>query len=313
MQIRPGQPPARALYAVSRHGALPAAVSEWDKYRWLKQQVVVGSVAAVVRALIDAARAQRPSVDSDPLIRYLKEDTAVHGEGLSVVGRSTATCTAVEAVFIDTGALIVLRNSAERELRVASEASSRMSRRHVASFMDAAGIGLPAALIGHSSGGRAAIAMAAAQPRRVSRMILIDSAGIKPRRGFAYYRKVAMAKVGKHAARLLGAPGRKLRDLLVGRAASADYAAASPRMRPTLVRLVNSDLRDLMPQVKALTLLIWGDRGTATPLDDARQMERLIPDAGLVVFEGAGHFNYLDQPARFAKIAQHFIGEGRGA
>jgi pimeloyl-ACP methyl ester carboxylesterase len=183
--------------------------------------------------------------------------------------------------------------------------------RFLARFMDAVGVRSPAALIGHSNGGRVAIAMAASEPQRVSRMILIDSAGIRPKRTFTYRRKVAMAKVGKHAARRLGAPGRKLRDLLVGRAASADYATASPQMRPTFVKLVNSDLRELMPQVKAPTLLIWGDGDTATPLADARLMERLIPDAGLVVFEGAGHFSYLDQPARFARIAQHFIGEGR--
>lgn len=186
-------------------------------------------------------------------------------------------------------------------------------RRFLARFMDAVGIDSPAALIGHSNGGRVAIALAAAEPARVSRMILVDSAGIKPKRGLAYYRKLAMAKFGKHAARLLGAPGARLRDALVGRAASADYAAASPRMRPTFVRLVSSDLRDLMPAVKAPTLLIWGEQDTATPLGDARAMERLIPDAGLVVFEGAGHFSYLDQPGRFATIARHFLGEGQAA
>ncbi len=184
-------------------------------------------------------------------------------------------------------------------------------RRFLAHFMDAVGVRGPAALIGHSNGGRVAIAMAASEPERVSQMILIDSAGIRPKRTFTYHRKVAMAKVGKHAARRLGAPGGKLRDLLVGRAASADYAAASPQMRPTFVKLVNSDLRELMPQVKAPTLLIWGDGDTATPLADAHLMERLIPDAGLVVLEGAGHFSYLDQPAKFARVAQHFIGEGR--
>jgi pimeloyl-ACP methyl ester carboxylesterase len=36
-------------------------------------------------------------------------------------------------------------------------------------------------------------------------------------------------------------------------------------------------------------------------------MERLIPDAGLVVFEGAGHFAYLDEPQRFCTIARHFL------
>jgi pimeloyl-ACP methyl ester carboxylesterase len=39
----------------------------------------------------------------------------------------------------------------------------------------------------------------------------------------------------------------------------------------------------------------------------AQEMERLIPDAGLVVLQGAGHYSYLDQPARFARIVSHFV------
>jgi pimeloyl-ACP methyl ester carboxylesterase len=38
-------------------------------------------------------------------------------------------------------------------------------------------------------------------------------------------------------------------------------------------------------------------------------MERLIPDAGLVLFEGAGHFAYLDEPARFCAIVRNFFGD----
>jgi pimeloyl-ACP methyl ester carboxylesterase len=180
-------------------------------------------------------------------------------------------------------------------------------------FIDVLRIERPLAVIGHSNGGRVAIAIASCRPEIVSRMILIDSAGIRPSRGFTYYRKVGMAKAGKHAARWLGPPGRRLRELLVGRAASADYAAASPQMRPTLVKLVNSDLREMLPRVATPTLLIWGEQDTATPLSDGELMERLIPDAGLVVFEGAGHYSYLEQPARFAKIARHFIGEAGAA
>lgn len=209
-------------------------------------------------------------------------------------------------------------------------------RRFLTSYLDAEGIER-AALVGHSNGGRVAIAMAAADtaaaagpgaeaprsgaeaagpgaeaPRpgaRVSRLLLLDSAGIRPKRTFTYHRKVAMAKVGKHAARRLGPPGQALRDVLVGRAASADYAAASETMRPTFVRLVNSDLRELLPSVRVPTLLIWGSEDEETPLADAQLMESLIPDAGLVVFEGAGHYPYLEQPARFGTIARHFLAE----
>ncbi len=174
-----------------------------------------------------------------------------------------------------------------------------------AAFLDAIGVE-HAHVIAHSNGGRIAIHLARHRPQRVDRLILVDSAGLRPRRGPTYYRKVGMAKVGKVAARLLGGAGRSLQRRLVARAASSDYANAGP-LRPTFVRLVNEDLRPLLPQIAASTLLIWGEHDTATPLRDGREMERLIPDAGLVVFPGAGHYCYLDQPERFARVARHFL------
>jgi pimeloyl-ACP methyl ester carboxylesterase len=179
----------------------------------------------------------------------------------------------------------------------------------VAAFMDALSIDSPT-IVGHSNGGRIAIRMASTEPRRAARLVLVDAAGIRPKRTLRWYRRVGMAKVGKYAARFLGAPGERLRELLVGRAASTDYAAAGP-MRPTLVRLVNADLRPHMPAIGVPTLLVWGSRDTDTPLSAAREMEKLIPDAGLVVLEGAGHYSYLDQPARFARIVSHFIAPPR--
>jgi len=175
----------------------------------------------------------------------------------------------------------------------------------VAAFMDALEIEAPT-IVGHSNGGRIAIRMAATEPARATRLVLVDSAGIRPKRTFRWYRRVALAKVGKYAARFLGSPGERLRARLVGKAASADYLDAG-EMRPTLVKLVNADLRPYMPAIAVPTLLIWGSEDTDTPVADAHEMERLIPDAGLVVLEGAGHFSYLDQPARFARIASHFV------
>ncbi|HEY5194933.1 MAG TPA: alpha/beta hydrolase [Solirubrobacteraceae bacterium] len=175
----------------------------------------------------------------------------------------------------------------------------------VAAFMDELAIERPA-IVGHSNGGRIAIRMAATEPGRAARLVLVDSAGIRPKRTVRYYRRVGMAKAGKYAARYLGKPGEQLRARIVGRVASADYAAAG-EMRPTLVRLVNSDLREHMPHISVPTLLVWGANDTDTPVADGRAMEKLIPDAGLVVLEDAGHYSYLDQPTRFARIVSHFI------
>ena len=164
-------------------------------------------------------------------------------------------------------------------------------------------------IIGHSHGGRIAIHLAARHPELVDRLVLVDSAGIRAPRTASWYRRVAMAKLAKHVLNRLGAPGRALGRRLVGRAASSDYAASASTMRPTFVRLVNTDLTALLPDIDASTLLVWGDQDTDTPLHDGETMARLIPDAGLVVFPGAGHFSYADQPQRFARVARHFLAE----
>ena len=164
-------------------------------------------------------------------------------------------------------------------------------------------------IVGHSHGGRIAIQFAAEHPQLVDKLVLVDAAGIRAPRGLSWYRRVAMAKLAKHVLNRLGPPGRALGRRLVGRAASEDYAASAETMRPTFVRLVNTDLTPLLPEIRASTLLIWGEDDADTPLTDGQTMERLIPDAGLVVFEGAGHFAYADQPQRFARVVGYFLGQ----
>jgi len=172
-------------------------------------------------------------------------------------------------------------------------------------LMDELGLERPS-IVGHSNGGRIAIHLATHHPERVDKLILVDAAGIRPKRGLRYYRRVGLAKTAKHAARLLGRPGRALQRRVIARTASSDYANAGP-LRPTFVKLVNEDLTPLLGQIRASTLLIWGDQDDATPLSDGQTMERLIPDAGLVVLKGAGHFSYIDQPQRFGRVAAHFL------
>jgi hypothetical protein len=56
------------------------------QYRWLKQQARQGgSIAAVVRDLIDAARSRRSSNAGDPLIRYLIDEPSAEGADDSTV------------------------------------------------------------------------------------------------------------------------------------------------------------------------------------------------------------------------------------
>jgi len=51
------------------------------QHRWLRQRAGrSGSIAAVVRELIDAERARRPDMAADPLLRYLVEETPGRGQ-----------------------------------------------------------------------------------------------------------------------------------------------------------------------------------------------------------------------------------------
>jgi pimeloyl-ACP methyl ester carboxylesterase len=173
-------------------------------------------------------------------------------------------------------------------------------------FLDELGVER-AHLVGHSHGGRVSIALAAGEARRVGRLLLIDSAGIPPKRGWRYRRRVAVAKVGRLIAKAGGAPGRRVQERMRARVASRDYLEASEAMRGTFRALIASDLTDRLPRVLASTLLVWGDQDDDTPVWMGRRMEELIPDAGLVVLEGAGHFSYADSPGQFRAVARRFL------
>ena len=73
------------------------------------------------------------------------------------------------------------------------------------------------------------------------------------------------------------------------------------------VPVVNEDLRHLLPCIQAPTLLVWGENDQDTPLADGQLMEKLIPDAGLVIFKGAGHYSYLEQSASFCRVVETFL------
>lgn len=162
-------------------------------------------------------------------------------------------------------------------------------------------------LVGHSFGGRVAILMASRTP--VSKVVLVDAAGIKPRRSLKYYYKVYTFKASKWLANLLLGKEKSAKrvEAMRARRGSSDYAQASARMRAIMSRVVNQDLTDRLHLIKAPTLLIWGENDTATPVADARKMARLIPDAGLVSFAGCGHYSFLDNPGQFRAVLSSFL------
>lgn len=163
------------------------------------------------------------------------------------------------------------------------------------------------ALVGHSFGGR--ISLLLSSRNNTGKVLLVDSAGIKPKRSFTYYRKVYTFKAMKHIVRFFFGKnrGEDILDRMRAKNGSSDYRNSTPRMRAIMSKCVNEDLRHVMPMIKAPVLLVWGEEDTATPLSDAKIMEELIPDAGLVTFPGCGHYSFLDNPFGFNAAVKSFF------
>ena len=178
-----------------------------------------------------------------------------------------------------------------------------------AKFIEQLGI-MPCDIIAHSFGGRVAILLASTMPQLVKKLVLVDSAGLRQKRTLRYYYKIYVYKICK---KLVKSPllNRVLRlDERQKGAGSSDYRVLSGVMRGTFVKVVNQDLQSYLSAIKAPTLLIWGSEDKDTPLWMGKKMEAEISDAGLVIFQNAGHFSYLDGFGRFCKILTSFLGSG---
>lgn len=169
-----------------------------------------------------------------------------------------------------------------------------------------------AILFGHSFGGRIILKLLAREdcPIACEKAILTGSAGIKPVPTRKARLRGKMYKAGKRV--LSFKPIRLLfpnaLENLRKRHGSADYLAASPLMRQTLVKAVNEDLAPLLPKIGAEVLLIWGENDDATPLSDGKRMEREMPNAALVTLENAGHYAFLEQQYTFLRIISSYLG-----
>ena len=168
-----------------------------------------------------------------------------------------------------------------------------------------------AVLIGHSYGGRMIIKLAARDniPFEIEKVVLIDSAGVMPKKSagqkFRVFRYKCLKKILNFKPVYM--MFSELIELWRSAQGSEDYRNASPVMKGCLVKAVNEDLTHLFEKNKFDTLLIWGDKDDATPLSDAKTMEKLMPSAGLAVIPGTGHFSFAENVHVFTGIMQAYF------
>jgi pimeloyl-ACP methyl ester carboxylesterase len=173
----------------------------------------------------------------------------------------------------------------------------------------------PYTVVGHSNGGRIGLYLASEEspPADLVRLALIGPSGIRRKRTIAFHVRRFAAVALKAPFALLPATARAfgldwLRHSLVWRLlGSSDYRNLEGVMRDTFVKTVNCYLEERLPRVGIPVLLYRGDRDDSISAEQITKMEALLPDAGLVIVEGAGHYAFLDRPDVVRASLRHFL------
>lgn len=160
-------------------------------------------------------------------------------------------------------------------------------------------------VIGHSNGGRIALAYAQANPGRLGGIILIDSAGLAhnqllPRVKLKTLRM--LSKLGKPLSAVK--PVKNIFYKLIG---ARDYHDAPPNMKMTMQNMLKADSNIKLEQIAEPVKIIWGREDTITPLKDGQIMEKLLPNVTLNILNDARHAPFYSHPEQVAKLIQEYL------
>ncbi len=152
-----------------------------------------------------------------------------------------------------------------------------------------------ASIVGHSMGGLIAARLTADFPDRIRRLVLVDAAFLRFDAGFS-----------KRTTGLLQATRSTSPDFLPTFA--RDLFRAHPRsFFYATTELLRADWRSTLNSIAAPTLVIWGEKDTITTVKIGQEIVKSIPDAKLVILDGAGHNSMWDRAEQFNAEVLRFL------
>ena len=157
-------------------------------------------------------------------------------------------------------------------------------------------------LVGHSFGGK--ISLLYASKYDVKKLILFGSPFKKE-----IEKESLKLKILKGLKKVPGI--NKLEGFAKKHIGSTDYKNASEIMRKIMVEHVNTDITEDVKKINAPTLIVWGTLDQAVPLERAYELEKLIPDAGVVVYENCTHYAYLERLNQTINVMWNFLVGGK--
>ena len=149
--------------------------------------------------------------------------------------------------------------------------------------------------LGHSNGGRILLNLCAQNPKKLQKLILLDSAGVYEKS----FKRNIFRSLSKIASPLKKVPGlAKIVHKLIG---ASDYENASTNMKATLQNMLSSDQSLILAKVTTPTAIIWGEDDKITPVRQAHILKRKLVNSTLSIHPNWAHAPYLKDPEGLAK------------
>jgi len=172
-------------------------------------------------------------------------------------------------------------------------------------------------LFGASQGGQLAAAIAARYPDRVEALALYGMCASGSDLAPAEVRKSVVALVRAH----WGLGLKALAGAFVADPTAEDLAgftkfqraSASAAVAARLLEVYyETDIRDLLPQIRARTAVLHREADRGTPFELGREVAALIPDATLIPLPGSSHLFYHGDWLAVAEVVLDFLAERAG-
>ena len=80
-------------------------------------------------------------------------------------------------------------------------------------------------------------------------------------------------------------------------------------MREILVNHVNTDISENVKKINVSTIIIWGTKDYTVSLNEAYELEKLIPDSAVIAYENCTHYAYLENLGQTVNVLNSFIKE----
>jgi 2-hydroxymuconate-semialdehyde hydrolase len=168
-------------------------------------------------------------------------------------------------------------------------------------------------VVGNSAGGGAAALRAlAARPGRFRRAVLMGGAGTGGTPAVVpFYGSPTRESMHATLANLVADPSAQ-RPLLDQMVDSRLTSALRPGAETAFRRMFEPDPNVVhidLARIGCPVLLLHGAQDRVAPVAVSQRLAEVLPDARLVVIEGAGHWIHVDQPAAFCEHVEIFLRE----